>query len=200
MTQRGARATTTGSLRSDCAECSSIVLPCKCFHAITHLLPLYLVVSGRAVSRCLVVLLYLVIFRCISFSRCVSLHLALSCAERCRAESSAILVALSVPASGIMPVAFIDMLILPCKCFHATTHLLPLYSISLYRGKYRGGLYLVVLLCSCISLYLVFSLCLVASRAFFLCSDRGSEPLRSSWAYHRQYHGRGSWVAHFPDP
>jgi hypothetical protein len=62
--------------------------------------------------------LYLVIFRCISFSRCVSLHLALSCAERCRAESSAIHVALSVPASGIMPVAFIhahpSMQVLPC--------------------------------------------------------------------------------------
>lgn len=172
------------------------VLPCH--HTSLALVSRCIGTGCISLSRCTAVSRYISLY--LVFSLSVSLHLALSCAERCRAESSAILVALSVPASGIMPVAFIDMLILPCKCFHATTHLLPLYSISLYRGKYRGGLYLVVLLCSCISLYLVFSLCLVASRAFFLCSDRGSEPLRSSWAYHRQYHGRGSWVAHFPDP
>ena len=59
----------TGSLRSsDCAECSSVVLPCKCFHTITHLLPLYLVVSRCisifVVSRCLVFLssLYVAMF------------------------------------------------------------------------------------------------------------------------------------------
>jgi hypothetical protein len=90
MTQR---VTTNGSLRSDCAECSSVVLPCKCFHAITHLLPLYLVVSrcislylvvSRCISlsRCTAVSRYDSLYRCISFSRCVSLHLALSCSAR----------------------------------------------------------------------------------------------------------------------
>ena len=101
---------------------------------------LYLVVS-RCIS------LYLVVSRCISFSRCVSLHLALSCVQSAVGRRARRFMSRSLfrqAASCLLPSY---MLILPCKCFHATTHLLPLYLVV------SGRLYLVVSLCSCISIY-----------------------------------------------
>ena len=83
---------------------------------------------------------------CISFSRCVSLHLALSSAERCRAESSASHVALYVPASGIMPACCLHT----CSSFHASASMPPHIS------------------CRCISLYLVVSLYLAVSRCLIV--------------------------------
>ena len=178
------------------------VLPCH--HTspavVSRCISLYLVVSRcislyLVVSRCLVVQLYLVmthyivVYRFLVVSRCILRFRVQSAAGR-RARRFMSRSLFRQAASCMLPSY---MLILPCKCFHATTHLLPLYLVVSGRAVSRC---LVVQL----YLYLVFSLCLVVSRAFVLCSDRGSEPLRSSWAYHRQYHGRGSWVAHFPDP
>ena len=150
-----------------------------------HLTPLE---YARFMMLCRGVSRFLVVSRCISRFRVQS-----AVGRRARRVMSR---SMFRQAASCLPVAFIhahpSMQVLPC---HHTSPAVVSRCISL---SHCISLYLVVSLCSCnslylhISLYLVFSLCLVASRAFVLCSDRGSWPLRSSWAYHRQYHGRGS--------